>query len=186
MPIWFPSIWGLIRIRNLLSVLYFNLELYISLRNVSPQTLHSEVQFDPWDPPAFLLKIISHASPFSIAAVLPYFFTAFCGYWLTRKAPLLVLKDTPNAFRVFLKCSNGFHYTPRRFHSGTLWPNILKNLFESYLFFYPLFPHVFVLRRFLKSSLLFCKAFTKISFSQRKVLLLRIRSLALSRHPACF
>ena len=73
-------------------------------------------------------KIISHASPFSIAAVLPYFFTAFCGYWLTRKAPLLVLKDTPNAFRVFLKCSNGFHYTPRRFHSGTLCPSILKKL----------------------------------------------------------
>lgn len=83
-------------------------------------------------------KIISHASPFSIAAVLSYFFAAFCGYWLTRKAPLLVLKDTPNAFRVFLKCSNGFHYTPRRFHSGTLCPSILKKLFESYLFFYPL------------------------------------------------
>ena len=30
MPIWFPSIWGLIRIRNLLSVLYFNLELYFA------------------------------------------------------------------------------------------------------------------------------------------------------------
>ena len=124
-------------------------------------------------------RIISHASPFSIAAVLPYFFTAFCGYWLTRKAPLLVLKDTPNAFRVFLKCSNGFHYTPRRFHSGTLWPNILKNLFESYLFFYPLVsPHIcfkkvsekllVVLQGFYQDSLLSTEGAARLDLLHRR------------------
>ena len=186
MPIWFPSIWGLIRIRNLLSVLYFNVRtLYQSAECESADsTFWGSIW--PMGPTRLSTKIISHASPFSIAAVLSYFFAAFCGYWLTRKAPLLVLKNTPNAFRVFLKCSNGFHYTPRRFHSGTLCPSILKKLFESYLFFYPLFPHVFVLRRFLKSSLLFCKAFTKISFSQRKVLLVWICFIAASILPACF
>ena len=113
------------------------------------------------------------------AALLFLFSPPFCGYWLTRKAPLLVLKNTPNAFRVFLKCSNGFHYTPRRFHSGTLWPSILKKLFESYLFFYPLVsPHIcfkkvsekllVVLQGFYQDSLLSTEGAARLDLLHRR------------------
>lgn len=74
-------------------------------------------------------KIISHASPFSIAAVLSYFFAAFCGYWLTRKAPLLVLKDTPNAFRVFLKVQQWFSLHSSPF---SLWNTLAKHFEEAF------------------------------------------------------
>jgi hypothetical protein len=89
------------------------------------------------------------------------------------------LKNTPNAFRVFLKCSNGFHYTPRRFHSGTLCPSILKKLFESYLFFYPLVsPHIcfkkvsekllVVLQGFYQDSLLSTEGAARLDLLHRR------------------
>ena len=129
MPIWFPSIWGLIRIRNLLSVLYFNVRtLYQSAECESADsTFWGSIW--PMGPTRLSTKIISHASPFSIAAVLSYFFAAFCGYWLTRKAPLLVLKDTPNAFRVFLKVQQWFSLHSSPF---SLWNTLPKHFEEAF------------------------------------------------------
>ena len=75
----------MIRIRNLLSIKFFELYLYISLRNVSPQTLNSEVPFDPSGSPAFLQSNFARFA-FSQLLCFSFFSPLFCGYWLTWKA----------------------------------------------------------------------------------------------------
>ena len=100
MPDWFPSIWGMIRIRNLPSIIFLNL---FSLRNVSPQTPSSEVHFGPWDSPAFLQKWF--LACFAFWAVRFSFFAAFAATHIRKAFPtLLGFHD-----------SIPFHNAPHRF-----------------------------------------------------------------------
>ena len=117
----------MIRIRNLLSIKFFELYLYISLRNVSPQTLNSEVPFDPSGSPAFLQ---SNFARFAFSQLLCFsFFTALLRLLADLKSILPLLKP----LRMLGKFSTAtfFLNTPHRFQPGTYLPN----RFESVAFF---------------------------------------------------
>lgn len=89
----------MIRIRNLLSIKFFELYLYISLRNVSPQTLNSEVPFDPSGSPAFLQSNFARFA-FSQLLCFPIFHRSFAATGWPEKHSF-PFETTSNAWEVF-------------------------------------------------------------------------------------
>ena len=116
----------MIRIRNLLSIKFFELYLYISLRNVSPQTLNSEVPFDPSGSPAFLQNNLARFA-FSQLLCFPIFHRSFAATGWPEKLPLLKPLQMLGKF----SAATFFLNTPRRFQPGTYLPNC----FETVAFF---------------------------------------------------
>ena len=117
----------MIRIRNLLSIKFFELYLYISLRNVSPQTLNSEVPFDPSGSPAFLQSNFARFA-FSQLLCFPIFHRSFAATgWPEKHSPLLKPLQMLGKF----SAATFFLNTPHRFQPGTYLPN----RFETVAFF---------------------------------------------------
>lgn len=142
MPDWFPNIWGMVRIRNLLSIIFiWDSFLFVCGMWVRRHQILRFVLIHGTHPP-FSLKEYSHTSQCFSTALASFIFTAICGYWLTWK-PFTCSTKLGIDFSAVDACS--LHHTVF----------ILEALFSALWKAFFVFPHLGIF--LLKCPLLFYK-----------------------------
>ena len=112
----------MIRIRNLLSIKFFELYLYISLRNVSPQTLNSEVPFDPSGSPAFLQNNFARFA-FSQLLCFSFFHRSFAatGWPEKHSSPFKTISNTWEVFCSYFLSQYSSPFSTWNVSAKSLW-----------------------------------------------------------------